>query len=242
MHGRRTSILLAALALGLLWALPEGAAAEAHWSYGGKWGGTCAIGTSQSPIDIGAAGQGKLPPLKFAWGHRASTIVNNGHTIQVNMPPGSTLQAPGGGYRLVQFHFHHPSEHRIGGKSFPLEIHFVHSSLTDATALAVVGVMVEAGKPNAAFNRVVSTMPAKSGPAVAADAGIDPNGMLPGRRSYYRYAGSLTTPPCSETVDWLVLAAPIQAAQTDIARFAKLYPMNARGMQATGKRTIHRSP
>jgi carbonic anhydrase len=235
-------MLAAALALGFVCAILEAAAAESHWSYDGKWGGTCATGARQSPIDIGAASQAKLPALKIAWGHRASTIVNNGHTIQVNMPPGSTLQAPGGNFQLVQFHLHHPSEHHLGGKTFPLELHYVHASTTKANALAVIGVMIEAGQPNAVFNRLVSTMPAKPGPAVAADPGIDPNGMLPSRRSYYRYAGSLTTPPCSETVDWLVLTTPIQAAASDIARFAKLYPMNARGVQQTGKRTIQRSP
>src|ERR1700704_3013506 len=94
-------------------------------------------------------------------------------------------------YRLVQLHFHRPSEHLIGGKSFPMEVHFVHANA--AGGLAVVGVVVGAGKANAAFSKVVATMPGKEGPAVAADPAIDPNGLLPAKRGYYRYSGSLTT-------------------------------------------------
>jgi carbonic anhydrase len=139
----------------------------------------------------------------------------------------------------VQCHFHRPSEHKIDGKSFPMEAHFVHANA--AGSLAVVGVLMTTGKANRVFNKVVSTMPDKEGPAVKADAGIDPNGLLPARRSYYRYEGSLTTPPCSETVDWLLLTDPIQVAETDVATFAKLYPLNARPVQKPDRRFVLRS-
>jgi carbonic anhydrase len=175
----------------------------------------------------------------MAWAGRADTIVNNGHTIQLNIADGSTLAAPGGSYKLLQFHFHRPSEHQIGGKSFPMEVHFVHANA--AGSLAVIGVLMASGRPNRAFNRIVATMPEKEGPAVKADAGIDPNGLLPGKRSYYRYSGSLTTPPCSETVEWFVLTDPIQVADADIALFAKLYPMNARPVQRLDRRFVLRS-
>src|SRR5262249_39002797 len=151
----------------------------------------CSAGSQQSPIDIAAILRAQLPPLKIAWGKSADTIVNNGHTIQVNFAEGSTLTTAGGTYNLVPFHFHRPSEHLIGGKSFPMEVHFVHAN--PSGGLAVVGVLIAGGKANPVFNKVVTTMPETEGPAVKADPAINPNWLLPARRSYYRYEGSLTT-------------------------------------------------
>ena len=124
----------------------------------------------------------------------------------------------------------------VGGKSYPMEAHFVHRA--DSGALAVVGVLMSTGKPNAAFAKVTSTMPAKQGPPVKADAGFDPNAMLPKKLGYYRYPGSLTTPPCAETVEWLLLTAPITVAEADVAAFAKLYPLNARPVQRDNRRYV----
>jgi carbonic anhydrase len=140
------------------------AAEGAHWSYEGdtgpgKWGDldpsnkTCAIGAQQSPLDIGSTIKSQLPPLRINWAKTADTIVNNGHTIQLNCTEGSTLTLGSTKYNLVQFHFHRPSEHLIAGKSFPMEVHFVHRS--DTGALAVIGVLMTAGRPNAIFNRIV---------------------------------------------------------------------------------------
>ena len=230
---------------------PAGFAAEGpHWSYSGKagpdnWGSlggankVCAVGTQQSPLDIGSTVKAELPKLDIAWGKSADTIVNNGHTIQLNVSDGSKLTVGNEQYKLVQFHFHRPSEHLIGGKNFPMEAHFVHA--TAAGALGVVGVMMAAGKTNPAFNKVVSTMPAKAGPPIKADAAIDPNGFLPGGRTYYAYAGSLTTPPCAETVAWMLLTDPIEVAEADVAAFAKLYPVNARPAQKPDRRFVLRS-
>ncbi len=241
---------LAAMALCPLCA-PKGFAAEgAHWSYEGatgpeKWGEVdaaskvCTLGSQQSPIDITGTIRALLPPLKMTWGKSADTIVNNGHTIQVNFAEGSTLALGSERYTLLQFHFHRPSEHKIGGKSFPMEVHFVHRNA--AGALAVVGVLMTAGRQNKVFNTVVGTMPGKEGPAVKADAAINPNGLLPPRLTYYRYPGSLTTPPCAETVEWLLLTTPIPVAESDIAAFAKLYAMNARPVQKASRRDVLRS-
>jgi carbonic anhydrase len=227
-----------------------GFAADAHWTYEGHGGPdqwaeldaanrVCAAGAQQSPVDIRDAVKAQLAPLKMAWGKRADTIVNNGHTIQVNFTDAGMLNAPGGDFKLIQLHFHHPSEHLIGGKSFPMEAHFVHAN--PAGSLAVVGVLMATGKPNAVFSKIVSTMPDQEGPPVKLDAAIDPNGLLPGKRSYYRYSGSLTTPPCSETVDWHLLTDPIQVAEADVARFAKLYPLNARPAQKSNRRFVLQS-
>ena len=226
----------------------SGFAAEgAHWSYEGvagpaKWGDldaankACSIGSQQSPIDIGPTVKSQLPALKLAWGKTADTILNNGHTIQLNFAEGSTLKLGDTAYKLLQVHFHRPSEHMIGGKNFPMEAHFVHRA--ESGALAVVGVLLSEGKPNAAFGKIVATMPAKEGPAVKADAAINPNALLPAKLSYYRYEGSLTTPPCSEVVDWLLLTTPMQVSASDVASFAKLYPMSARPAQKDNRRFV----
>jgi carbonic anhydrase len=249
MHRRQAVKLLAGLALCPLCA-PSGFGADAHWGYEGaegpaKWGDleaanrVCSAGAQQSPIDIGDAIRAQLNPLKITWDKRVETIINNGHAIQLNVGETSVLGYGNTNYRLQQFHFHHPSEHLIGGKSFAMEAHFVHSNA--AGSAAVIGALMTAGRANAVFNKIVATMPEKEGPAVKADPAINPNGLLPATRSYYRYWGSLTTPPCSETVDWFVLTDPIQVADADIARFAKLYPMNARPVQKANRRFVLRS-
>ena len=250
MDRRRALKVLAGLALCPLCA-PRGFAADAQWSYEGaggpaKWGEldaanrACSAGTQQSPIDIGDTIRAQLAPLRMSWARSADTIVNDGHTIQLNMGEASVLAIGGGGnYRLVQFHFHRPSEHTINGASFPMEVHFVHRNA--AGALAVVGVLMTTGKVNKAFTTIVLTMPNRAGAPAKADPKIDPNAFLPAKRGYYRYSGSLTTPPCSETVDWLLLTDPIQVAEADINSFARLYPMNARPAQKLDRRFVLRS-
>ena len=230
---------------------PTGFATEGtHWTYEGttgpdKWGDldaaskVCSLGSQQSPVDIIGSIKAQLPPLRIAWGKTADTIVNNGHTIQLNAAKGSTLTFGGGPYELLQFHFHRPSEHLIGGKSFPMEAHFVHADASGG--LAVVGALMVAGKPNPVFSRIIATMPTHEGEPVKADPAVNPNGLLPRRLGYYRYPGSLTTPPCSETVEWLLLTDPIQVADADIAGFAKLYAMNARPVQKANRRDLLRS-
>jgi len=218
-----------------------------HWSYEGtsgpgNWGSldagnqTCSTGNQESPVDIVGSISARLPPLNIRWRKRPNTIINNGHTIQLNVAEGDTLKLGDRSYTLTQFHFHHPSEHLVGGKKFAMEAHFVHAAA--AGGLAVVGVLIAPGKANTVFNKIVSTMPTEEGPPVPADPAIDPSGLLPARRAYYRYEGSLTTPPCTETVDWLLLADRIEVAEADIARFAKLYPMNARPVQNRNRRFI----
>jgi carbonic anhydrase len=249
MDRRRTLKLFAGLAL-CPFCAPRSAVADVHWGYEGsegptRWGDldpanrACSIGSEQSPLDLRDAIPARLPPLKLTWSKRTDTIINNGHTIQLNCSGDSALDVAGASYRLVQFHFHRPSEHLVNGKSFPMEVHFVHADA--AGSLAVVGVFVTTGRSNTMFNRIVSTMPDKAGPAVKSDASIDPNGLLPVRRGYFRYSGSLTSPPCSETATWFVLTDPIQVAEADVARFAALYPMNARPVQRANRRFLLRS-
>ncbi len=250
MHRRRLLEGIGALALSPLCASMGAAAEGPHWSYEGesgpdKWGSlggdgnVCATGTQQSPVDITGPIRADVPKLGIAWTTRPDTIVNNGHTIQLGMREGSTLRVGNDVYRLVQFHFHHPGEHRINGKSTPMEVHFVHA--LPSGGLGVVGVMMKAGRPNASFARIVATMPVQEGPPVKADPAIDPNAFVPARRGYFDYAGSLTTPPCSETVAWMVLADAIEVAGADIERFAKLFSDNARPVQKLNRRFLLRS-
>jgi len=223
------------------------ARAEDHWSYEGKtgpekWGSlekqnaVCSVGTRQSPLDIVQPVKAALPGLKLDYKPAVTEVLNNGHTIQVNVPPGSTMTAGADSYELLQFHFHRPSEHQIAGKSYPMEVHFVHR--TKAGTLGVVGVLLTEGTANPVFAAITKVMPAKPGTIKTGLLAIDPNGLLPAGRGYYRYAGSLTTPPCSEDVDWFLLTDTMSLAATDIAAFAKLYPMNARPAQKGFKRFV----
>jgi carbonic anhydrase len=218
-----------------------------HWSYEGdsgpdKWGEldeentACSTGSQESPVDIKDAIFARQPSLKFSWSKRPDTIINNGHTIQLDFAQGNTLHVGDRSFGLTQFHFHHPSEHLVEGKRFAMEAHFVHAAETGG--LAVLGVFIVPGKANAVFSKIVSTMPPTAGPSVSADPAIDPSRLLPAQRDYYRYEGSLTTPPCSQTVDWLVLTHHIEVGESDIARFAKLFPMNARPVQKLDRRFI----
>jgi len=247
MHRRQVLKAFGGLALCPLCASRGFGEESHHWSYEGgtgpdKWGsldaanGACSTGSQESPVDIARPISARLPRLGIRWNKRPDTIVNNGHTIQLNCAEGDSLDVGNRSYALTQFHFHHPSEHLVDGKPFAMEAHFVHTAA--AGGIAVVGVFIAPGKPNAAFKKIVSTMPVEEGPPVPADRAIDPNTLLPARRAYYRYEGSLTTPPCSETVDWLVLADRVEVAAPDIARFAKLYPSNARPVQNRNRRFI----
>jgi carbonic anhydrase len=220
---------------------------QAHWSYEGvesptHWGDlnaadrVCGIGRQQSPVAIDETISARLPRLRFAWAPQADTIVNNGHTIELNFADGGLLKVGSNAYKLVQFHFHHPSEHLVGDKASAMEIHFVHRH--ESGSLAVVGVFVTPGKRNAAFARVMGAAPQSSGDPVKTAAAINPLDLLPAARGYYRYEGSLTTPPCSEIVEWMVLKTPLTVAESDIAAFARLYPMNARPAQQLDRRFV----
>ncbi|HZL31849.1 MAG TPA: carbonic anhydrase [Pseudolabrys sp.] len=214
----------------------EGEHGPSHWGDVDAASKVCSIGSQQSPINIESSIKSQLPPLQISWRKKPDMIVNNGHTIQVNAEPGNTLQVGKDNYDLLQYHFHHPSEHLIAGKSYPMEVHFVHRD--KAGALAVVGALMTAGKPNAAFKQIIADMPAAAGAPVKMKAVADPNAMLPVKRGYYRYSGSLTTPPCSEVVNWLLLRDPISVAQADIDAFGKLFPMNARPAQKDNRRFV----
>lgn len=244
---RTTALLIALLSL----ASSGVARAEGpHWSYAGEHGpdhwaavdpadnAACASGKEQSPIAI-SAGDPLFPEaLQVDYKPSPETIVNNGHTIQDNYAPGSSVTVDGQSYALAQFHFHAPSEHVIDGKPAAMELHLVHKNA--AGGLAVVGVMIEEGAENSALAAVIDHMPKTAGePEAVANTTVDAAALLPADRSYWRYAGSLTTPPCSEGVKWHVMKTAIQASAAQIAAFKALFPEgNSRPLQAMNARSF----
>ncbi len=214
----------------------EGANGPDHWNKIDKASAICRIGTRQSPLDIVEPVKAQLAAINVRYKPAVANVENNGHTIQVNVTPGSTMTVGDTVYNLVQFHFHRPSEHMIAGKSFPMELHFVHQ--TAAGTLGVLGVMFTLGAANPSFGAIIQAMPAKPGKVTQGLAAIDPNLMLPAGRSYYKYAGSLTTPPCSEDVDWHLLTEPVLVSAEQVAAFATLYANNARPTQKGFKRFV----
>ena len=200
----------------------------AHWGYEGhagpeNWGSLspeyemCGKGMNQSPIDLTGMIEAELAPIAIDYKESALDVVNNGHTIKASYDAGSTITVNGHTFKLLQVHWHTPSENHIEGKSFPMEAHFVHSD--DAGNLAVISVMYEEGAENAAIAPVWDNMPAMSGNTSKGAAKISAMNMLPESKDYYRFNGSLTTPPCSEGVLWMVMKAPVTASAAQIEKF-----------------------
>ena len=226
------------------------AAHEVHWGYEGegaadKWGNlkpeyaTCKDGKQQSPIDIQTATvKEKAEPITFDYKGIAENIMHNGHTIQVNMGKGSTITVAGKSYELLQFHFHTPSEHSIDGKSADMVAHLVHKSADGQ--LGVVGVLMNKGATaNPALAKLWSNLPAKTGDSVPlATANFNVADLLPTKQGYYNYAGSLTTPPCTEGVNWMLLKTVVEVSAEQVAAFSTIVPKSARPVQPLSGRTI----
>ena len=208
-----------------------------HWSYDGEaspdqWArlspewASCANGKRQSPIDIHDGIKVDLESVRFEYRPSAFTVVDNGHTIQVNLPPGNAITVAGKRYELLQFHFHKPAEERVDGKPFDMVVHLVHKDANGK--LAVVAVLLEKGSAQDVVQNVWNHLPLEKGEEVEAGVPLDPTALLPAERGYYTYMGSLTTPPCSEGVLWMVMKQPVGISADQLAIFARLYPMNAR--------------
>lgn len=257
MHSPKQSVRLA-LSVAAALAISSGAALAGdahpvHWSYGGhggpeEWGHlekgfeACSLGHEQSPIDIpsGKAEKAKLAPLAFDYKPAPLKIIDNGHTIQVNWVPGSQLVAEGKTYELLQFHFHKPSEEKVDGKAYSMVAHLVHKSAEGK--LAVVAVLVEAGKVNPFLKSIWAQFPKETGHEVAhPGVTLDLAAFLPKSKGYYMFKGSLTTPPCSEDVTWYVLRQPVEAEKKQVEVFGTHYAMNARPVQPLNGRTVRAS-
>lgn len=220
-----------------------------HWSYEGttgpvNWGklksefALCSSGKQQSPVNITQTYASDLDPLRFQYKDSKTNIQNNGHTIQLNYDPGSYLMIGNDRYQLLQFHFHTPSEEAIGGERYPMVAHLVHKN--DAGQLAVVALLINQGnKDNKIIQTIWDKMPTNHNESRGYDQLIfNVNDLLPMKLNYWTLMGSLTTPPCSEGVRWIILKEPLQISAKQIARFKKEFPMNARPIQALEQRAI----
>jgi carbonic anhydrase len=240
-------------------AAPRGAKAGAdghegkeggHWGYFGEGGpaawaqlrpefGLCARGNRQSPIDIRDGIAVDLEAPKFDYRPSGFSVIDNGHTVQVNVAPGNTVEVTGRRYELVQFHFHRPSEERINGRQYEMSVHLVHRDAEGR--LAVVAVVLERGAAQPVVQQVWNNLPLEKNETVAAATAIDLTALLPSDMRYYTYMGSLTTPPCSEGVLWMVMQQPVPVSTAQIGIFSRLYPMNARPVQQSAGRLIKQS-
>jgi len=229
-------------------AAPKGA--KAHWGYAGegapdRWGELgpenrlCAIGTRQTPIDIRDTLKVDLEPIQFEYRASSFSVIDTGHSIQVNVEPGNFLSLGQRRYELQQFHFHKPGEERINGRGYELSAHLVHKD--DAGRLAVLALLMERGSDQAQVQQVLNHLPLEKHEASVGSAPMELAQLLPAERGYYTFMGSLTTPPCSENVLWLVMRQPLTVGAQQLGIFAKLYPMNARPVQPAGGRIVKES-
>ncbi|TAK78362.1 MAG: carbonic anhydrase family protein [Gammaproteobacteria bacterium] len=242
-------------------------AIKVKWGYIGNtgpthWGGlnpdfaVCTRGKAQSPININKSAvkaknelqiSYQAAPLKIVEDGVTNltigndqVVVNTGHGTQLNFSKqnAETITLAGNNYRLVQFHFHSPSEHTLHGQSFPLEIHFVHQN--DRGEVAVIGVFVKGGEANPAIQKIIDHLPMDKGMEhVIQGESVNPNDLLPAKHGYYRYEGSLTTPPCVEGLQWVVMAEPITASYVQITQLRNAAGgVNARPVQLLNKRKV----
>ena len=220
---------------------------KAHWTYSGEegpahWGDlspafkACSTGRNQSPVNLTGFVESELKPLDIAYKAGGNKVINNSHSVMVSYQKGSVLKVDGIDFELKQFHFHAPSENKINGKSYPMEAHLVH--MDKDKNLAVVAVMFEEGAANPMLEKVFAVMPQKPGGKDLAQA-ISVEGILPKERDYYRFNGSLTTPPCSEGVRWMVLKKPMTASKEQIEKFAHvMHHANNRPVQPLNARAV----
>jgi carbonic anhydrase len=228
----------------------ESAEAHVHWAYNGSGGpatwsalkpeyALCGTGQRQSPIDIRGGLAVDLEPVRFDYQASRFAVVDNGHTVQVNVAPGNTIEVGGKRFELVQFHFHRPSEERIDGRQFEMSLHLVHKD--EQGRLAVVGLLFDKGPPQPVLQKVWNNLPLEKNEESQARVPLELAELLPADRRYFTYMGSLTTPPCSEGVQWIVMRQPVTLTQEQIDIFARIYPMNARPVQSAAGRRIMQS-
>lgn len=225
---------------------------QAHWSYEGEtspehWAEldelftTCSTGKAQSPINIlqeKVKDEGSLSPVIVEYSPSPVAMINNGHTVQVNLKnQDNRITIEGKTYTLQQFHFHLPSEHEVDGKHVDMELHLVHKN--EEGQLAVLSVLITKGTENAGLNKLWSVLPGEeSEEEVPVDGDFDMNKLLPADHHSFRYQGSLTTPPCTEGVQWIVLEHPVQWSREQINQFAAIFPHDNRPVQALGSREV----
>lgn len=221
-----------------------------HWGYDGNQGleewselspkyALCGQGTRQSPIDITKTTKANLGQIIFKYKSDPKEIINNGHTIQVNMHKGSRIIVNGKTYNLLQFHFHSPSEHMIDGKPADMVAHFVHKSRDGQ--IAVVAVLMDGCQESKTLSQLWRKLPDKTGSRKRLSRKIKVARLLPRNRKYYQYSGSLTTPPCTEDVNWMILKNPITVSGAQIKSFTEIFGKSVRPVQKKHHRVIKRN-
>jgi carbonic anhydrase len=217
----------------------EGETGPANWSKINSDWAKCSAGNRQSPIDLRDGIKVNLEQISFDYHPSSFSEVNNGHTIQVTVGGGNFITVGNTVYELQQFHFHRPSEEKINGKGTEMVIHLVHKSAEGK--IAVVAVLIERGEPHKLMQTVWDNLPLEKQEVVSPSIVLDPIDALPERRDYFTYMGSLSEPPCTEGVLYLVFKQPMQASPAQMALFSRLYPLNARPVQSTAGRMIKES-
>ena len=217
-----------------------GEGAPEHWGELSSTYTACRTGLQQSPVNLQGAIGANLANVEISYQPIPLSILNTGHTIQVKADESSSIKLDGEDFKLLQFHFHHPSEHTIEGSLYPMELHFVHAN--DKGELAVLGVFLQEGEENATLAPVWKAMPeSKTEAETIAGSQVDIAQLLPGDRQMFRYFGSLTTPPCSEIVKWVVFQEPIPVSAAQVAQFKKIFPLNARPVQPLDRQFLLQS-
>jgi carbonic anhydrase len=212
----------------------DGDGGPEHWGMLSADNAVCDSGHEQSPIDLHAVSDAADLVPALHWEAGEGSVTDNGHTIKVGLDDAGSLHLGDREYDLVQFHFHAGSEHTVDGQQYPLEVHFVHAS--DDGHLAVVGVFFEEGAANPALDALWAAIPHEGEHHEVDD--VDPRAFLPSDHHAWRYAGSLTTPPCSEGVAWTVMQTPISASAAQIEAFTAHYSNNYRPVQALHARSV----
>ncbi len=196
----------------------------------------------QSPVNIDTTDviEAELAPIDYEYDPFPMIIVDTGHTIQVFGTDESYITVEGKRYQFKQFHFHNPAEHEINGKQYPLEMHLVHQEVgTDN--LVVLGVFIEEGAPNAFLENVFTQIPAEQEVEVETQTMLTLSDVIPPAQTHYTYIGSLTTPPCTVGVDWIVFREPIAASAEQIEMFSRVYANSARPVQPLKNRRVLKS-
>ncbi|WP_456473353.1 carbonic anhydrase [Desulfolithobacter sp.] len=243
-----SSVAVSAFIFAATSALASPHGSKGHWGYSGEVGPEhwaslepayemCGKGVNQSPIDLTGFIEAELEPIRFDYRGLATEIVNNGHAIQANYAAGSTITVAGRTFELKQFHFHAPSENTIDGKYFAMESHFVHAD--ENGKLAVIAVMYVPGEANEGMAKLWKQMPKHPGDKEAMASQVKAEDLLPTNREYYRFNGSLTTPPCTEGVLWLVMKNPVTVYKEQVKQFSDTmgFPNN-RPVQPVGARPV----
>jgi carbonic anhydrase len=242
------SVLILFLILSSACSPQQAETSSPHWTYEGEegpsyWGeldesyATCSVGKSQSPIDVINPSAQDLTNIAFHYQPSTVNILNNGHTVQVNYDPGSYMELDDTRYDVVQFHYHAPSEHTVDGESFPAELHIVHRS-ADGN-LAVVGILLREGTENIAYQPFISNLPTETTDPKDAGVKINAIDLLPSLQTTFRYSGSLTTPPCTEGVSWLVMTTPVELSAQQFTALDSLFEGgNNRPVQPMNDRTL----